>query len=100
MYDVVATETFAAELENVFDYLTLPPHSNHTAKDFKESLDGAVSLLAEFPDLAAVSRKPLLRECGLREWYFGDYALVYRNEGGTIYLEHLFHQRQDYENLV
>lgn len=99
-YEVVATETFGSELEGLFAYYSHPARSIATARAIKGQLDKAVKLLASFPGIAAVSRKPTLQRGGFREWYFGDYVLVYRVGEGTIYLEHLFHQHRDYERLV
>ena len=41
-----------------------------------------------------------LAKRGYRSALVGSYVLLYRFEGDTVYIAHIFHQRQDYATLV
>ena len=43
---------------------------------------------------------PELAEKGYRVALVGSYVLLYTFESETVYIAHVFHQRQDYAHLV
>ena len=54
-------------------------------------------MIAAFPAIKAVSKKPELRRLGYREYFGENYVIVYRVQEDAVYLLRLFHQSQDYE---
>ena len=99
-YEVVYTKTFEREYDSVLRYHVEHLCTPQAAQSLMTELDDACVLLAENPELKAISRKPMLEELDLREWPVKNYVIVYRAEGGRLYLEHIFHQSQDFELLV
>ncbi len=67
---------------------------------FLDSLDQEVDLVTSMPTIYALSRIGDLAAKGYRVAFFGSYAMLYRFEKDTVYIAHVFHQRQDYAHLV
>ena len=99
-YSVIATATFERELDQIIEYYLTVLNARIALSNLLEKLDNARTILAESPEIKAVSTKPMLNGLQLREWLLGNYVLVYCIDGSTIYFEHIFHQRQDFERLV
>ena len=97
-YKVVPTVSFEAEYDKALHYLASKLNTPQAARSLFDALDKARGELQENPFLHAVSRKPLLEELNLREKLARSYVLIYRVDGDTVYLEHLFHQTQDFEH--
>ena len=96
-YSVRATKTFEDEYDAVLGYVVEKLKAPQAARTLNEALKDARRALAENPLLHAVSRKPLLEHLELRERLVRNYVVVYRVEEQMVYLEHIFHQTQDYE---
>ena len=99
-YSVIATASFGRELDRIIEYHLTVLDARIALSNLLEKLDNARTILAEFPEIKAISTKPTLNDLQLREWLLGNYVLVYRVDGSTIYFEHIFHQRQDFERFV
>lgn len=99
-YRIAATETFAHEYENVLDYLVDVLGSAQAATSLVDALDNVESILSEQPEINAISPKSALLVLDLREHFVKNYVLVYRIEDEVVYLEHLFHQSQDFGRLA
>lgn len=99
-YKVVPTETFELEYRLVIEYIVNVFGAPKAAGDLVEELDHVRVELSENPFLYAVSRKPLMEKYVLRERLVRNYIVVYRVFGDNVYLEHIFHQSQDFEALL
>lgn len=99
-YKVIPTYTFKAELGRTLDYIANTLKSVQAAKDLMRDVQKVRDILANNPELKAPSTKTTLGNMGLREWLVCNYVIVYRIEDGVVYLEHIFHQSQDYERLA
>ena len=99
-YEVIPTATFEAEYDSIITYHIETLHSPQAAQRFIAALSETRARLADNPMIHAVSRKPLLDELELREALVRSYVLVYRIDSQRVFLEHLFHQSQDFERLA
>lgn len=99
-YEVVWTDTYERELLEVIRYHIEVLKSPAAAKALLPEIENAIDLLAVSPGLKAVSSKRPFEALELREWYIKNYVLVYRSDDSRVYIEHLFHQSQDYERMV
>lgn len=99
-YKIAATKTFSREYEDVLNYLIDVLGSKQSAKSLVDALENVESVLSEQPEINAISRKSALFEHDLREHFVKGYVLVYRIDDDTVYLEHLFHQSQDFGHLI
>ena len=64
------------------------------------AMDNLIDLLSLTPSIKAVSTKPALERLRLREYPLLAYVVLYRVDGATVFLEHVFHERQNYEAYV
>ena len=88
------------ELDEAAAYLSAMTGSNKASERLLEEVQRAIDVTCEFPTLHAVSRMPELAEKGYRVALVGSYVLLYTFESETVYIAHVFHQRQDYAHLV
>lgn len=99
-YKSVVLNSAKEEIGKVVAYLIAETGSKKAASDFLDAIQHAINMACEFPTMHAVSRMPELAELGYRVMLAGNYVLLYTFEGDTIFIAHVFHQRQDYARLV
>ena len=99
-YEVIPTESFEREYDSIIRYHLEVLKAPQAASKLIDELDKAYVKLSDNPLLNAVSRKPVLEEFELREQLVRNYVIVYRVDGDLVYLEHMFHQTQDFECLA
>ena len=99
-YKVVPTETFELEYRSAIEYIVDVLGAPKAASDMVDELSHVRSELSENPFLYAVSRKPIMENLALRERLVRNYVVVYRVSGDSVFLEHIFHQSQDFEALL
>lgn len=100
VYDVRATSTFEQEYASAIRYLAEDLHSPAAADKLMSNMQAMRDVLALNPFVRAVSRKPLLEHLELREYIVKNYIVVYRVQEPDVFLEHFFHQRQDFEARI
>ena len=82
------------------EYLSEVTGSNKASDSFLAQIERSIDVISEFPTMYAISRMPELAAKGYRVAYVGNYAMLYAFEEETIFIAHIFHQRQDYASLV
>lgn len=70
------------------------------AASMLDDFDALVATLAHFPESFPVSEEPRLNSLGIRKASFNSYVALYKVLDSVVVIEHIFHQRQDYANLV
>ena len=98
-YSVIPTETFESEYGSILGYIAETLGAPKAAGDLADALDCVRIEISENPFLYAVSRKPAMNGLELRERLMRGYVVVYRVSGDNVYLEHIFHQSQDFAAL-
>ncbi len=91
-----AERDLAAAVSYLCDALFLPTAAASLLDDYDE----VVATLSEFPEAFPLSEEPRLHSLGIRKASFNAYVALYRPEGDSVVIEHIFHQKQDYANLV
>lgn len=99
-YEIVATATFEDEYDRIVRYHLEVLQTPQGARNLVDAMDAMADRLSGNPKMMAISRKERLLGLELREYPVRNYVVVYRIEGDAVYLEHMFHQTQDFENLV
>ena len=99
-YSVIRTDEFEREYDSTIVYLIETLKSPAAARNLSDAVLKALKELADNPFLHSLSRRPLLNDLELRERPVRTYTIVYRVANDCVYLEHLFHQTQDYGRLV
>lgn len=88
------------EYRKIVDYLARVLCNNQAATGFVNEFSRQVDLIADNPNIHALSRLPELANRGYRACFIGNYVMLYKTVGKTLYIAHIFHQSQDYAKLV
>ena len=99
-YKRVILDAAESERDKIVAYLVSVAGSAGAAASFLDGMDSVVNLICEFPTMHALSRMPELAERGYRAALFGSYVMLYTFSDDTVYIEHVFRQRQDCAHLV
>lgn len=88
------------EYESIVRYLCNATDGSAAAQSFADELDKQVDLICSNPPLYGLSRIPELAALGYHSALVSSYVMLYFYRDETIYIAHIFHQRQDYARLV
>lgn len=95
---VTVSPTALQELSDIVGYLSevSVPAAKTFMASFIEMLDNIGSELIEY----RMARIPKLAAKGYRIALFDHYVLLYKKEGDTAFIAHVFHQSRNYAKLV
>ena len=88
------------ELDAVIEYLITASGSTRPAETLVAELMRQIDRARENPTMFALSRMPNLAALGYRAMFVDDYIVLYLHRSDTIFIAHIFHQRQDYAHLI
>lgn len=91
-------ETANRDLEDIVR--NLAAYSDSRAAAFLDGFENQLDLICSGVVSYGYSRMPELAQLGYRCALVGDHLFLYYIEGDTVVVAHIFHQRQDYANLV
>ncbi len=91
-----AKEDFAG----IIAYLDGVSDSRRPAKAFIEEFERQLQLICDNPGMYALSRMPELAALGYHVALVNSYVVLYFFRDDTVFVAHIFHQRQDYARLV
>ncbi len=90
--------TALRELENTVEYLL--GFGPNTASSFLNEWEATIEELHDGVVEHSLSRFDTLARLGYRTALMKHYVILYFEEGDTVVVAHLFHQSQDYANIV
>ena len=96
----VILDSAEAERDEIVKYLIETAGGAHAAASFLDAMDHEMGLISDLPTIHALSRVPEVADKGYRVVLVGSYVMLYRFENNTVYIAHIFNQRQDYASLV
>ena len=99
-YSVVRTDVFEEQYESILLYLVDVLETPAAALSIMETVDLMIVRLEVTPEICAVSMKPSLEHLELREYLVKNYVVLYRIVGDRVFLEHMFHTKQNFEDYV
>ena len=88
------------EYEGIIQYLIDASEGIQAAQSFIDEFNKQVQLIRENPKLFNLSRLPDLAALNYRSMFINNYVVLYFFRDETIFIAHLFHQRQDYARFV
>lgn len=97
-YEVRIQPTALKELEDTLDYLSR--FGPNTAASFLDEWESMLEGLRGGIIEHRLSRFNVLKELGYHTVLVKSYIVLYFQEENTIVIAHLFHQSQDYANIV
>lgn len=100
-YDVIMTDKAHQQLDAYIGYLLNTLHSEEAADNLLGRAEIAISTLAQSAESFAACSDPVLKAFGYRKIFLPQsrYLFVYSVSGNTVYIEGMYHELQDYENL-
>ena len=99
-YRCAILDSADSDRENIVSFLIESLGSINAAGQFIDDLNRIVKKLSEYPAMFPISRMPELAEKGYRSASFGCYIVLYTFADQAVFIEHIFHQRQDYAYLT
>lgn len=99
-YKVYESETARKELFRIVDYVEYVLGNPQAAEGIAAAYIGVSKKLERFPDTYPACREPRLRRDGYRKAPVGSYVVIYHRDGNDVYVDHIFHQSQNYASLI
>ena len=97
-YKLKIQQTAESEISIIIEYLTL--RSPKAAKTFYNDLQQCYTTLQDGIVDFGLSRFPKLANLGYHVVLFNNYVMLYLEDDNTRIISHIFHQKQDYANIV
>jgi len=99
-YDLQFAESAIRDYETTLQYLSELSDGPSAATSFADEFKRQYELVVSMPEVYAVSRLEELAIQEIRVAPVNNYVMLYTFAGQTVYILHIYHQRQDYGKLV
>ena len=100
-YNVIISPKALAQLESYIDYIQYTLFNDQAAKAVWDDAVETVSQLGYMANMISLCENNELAQLGYRKILFQkhDYVMLYRIEGEKVFVDGIYHQMQDYENV-
>ena len=101
-YRVVIMEGAEEDLNRFVTYLLFEKESEQAARNLLNDFEETKVSLSKVAGSLKLCDNSKLRELGYRRINFLShrYFMLYRIEGDTVFVDNIFHELQDYENMM
>lgn len=101
-YRVVMMEGAEEDLDRFVVYLLFEKKNEQAARNLLDDFEKTKISLSSVAGSLKLCDNPKLKELGYRRINFltHRYFMLYRIEGNTVFVDNIFHELQDYENLM
>lgn len=101
-YDVVLSVRAQTHFREIINYLVYELQNQQAATSVADDFDDTVARLSHVAGLLKLCDDSVLRARGYRTIHFRKhkYLMVYTIDGGRAYVEGIYHDLQDYENIL
>lgn len=96
----VITVDAAVELKSIAEYIADSLGSPAASDDFVVEFRESLRRICIFPESRPLCADPVLSSRGYRSFRVKGYIALYVYSDGIIYVDHVFHQSQNYAALV
>lgn len=90
----------ALEINSIVDYIKEELGSPAAASSFVSEFRRVARLVCSFPESKPLCPDPYLRSHGYRSFQVKGYIALYLHSEDIVYVDHVFHQSQDYAAVV
>lgn len=99
-YKIVLAKDAEEDLDRFVAYLLLEKESEQAARNLLNDFEATKESLSNVAGSLKLCDNPKLRELGYHRINFLShrYFMLYRIENGTVYVDNIFHELQDYES--
>ncbi len=98
--DYVMLDGAKSDFESIVGYLLAASGGPSAAESFIEEFKRQIASVCDDPELYGLSRMPELAALGYRAALVNSYVALYFHRDDTVFVAHIFHQRQDYARFV
>ncbi len=101
-YEVVLTTDAEEDLDRFVRYLLFEKKNEQAASNVLNDFEATKQSLAKVAGSLKLCDNPKLRELGYRRINFLShrYFMLYRIEGSLVIIDNIFHELQDFENMM
>ena len=101
-YEVIVTEDAETDMDRFINYLLFEKKNDQAASNLIDDFEDTIITLTHAAESFKVCENQHLMELGYRRINFKShrYFMLYRVEDGTVYVDNVFHELQDYENKM
>lgn len=100
-YKIVVTARAKEHLRRILLYIRFVLKNPDAAKNVRRDMNETKRKLTYLAESIKLCDEPELAICGYRVIFFQkhDYLMLYRVDGNTVYVDGIYHQLQNYQNL-
>lgn len=101
-YKVIITEDAEEDLDRFVRYLLYEKKNEQAAGNLLDDFEATISSLSHVAGSLKECENPRLRALGYRRINFlaHRYFILYRIEESSVIVDSIFHELQDYENII
>ncbi len=101
-FNVELSELAEKQYDNILSYISNVLKNPQALESIMDDFDDTIGTLERVADTLEFCKSKRLKEMGLRKIGFARhrYLLVYRIKGNQVIVEGMYHELQDYENLM
>ena len=101
-YEVVLTTQAKTDFRQIINYLLFKLNNEQAATNATNDMENTIDQLSHVAGSLKMCEDERLRTLGYRTIHFKrhKYFMLYRIEGSVVYVDGIYHDLQDYENLT
>ena len=101
VYNVEVTDFAFAQLDNILDYIRFKLMNPDATAGVMEDFDEAIEKLEKAAGSFKICEEEELAQHEYRRYHLARhrYVLLYRIDGQNVFIERIYHELQDYQNL-
>lgn len=101
-YEVVLTDNAAADLDAFLLYILREKQNPQAVQAILDDYEQTIQVLSRVVTSLKLCDNPRLKELGYHRINFIShrYFMLYRVEHHTVYVDNIFHELQDYANII
>lgn len=101
-FNVELSELAEKQYDTILSYISNVLKNLQALESIMDDFDDTIGSLERVADTLGFCKSKRLKEMGLRKIGFARhrYLLVYRIKGNQVIVEGMYHELQDYENLM
>ena len=101
-YKIILMRDAEEDLDRFVAYLLFEKKSDQAARNLLNDFEETKTSLSNVAGSLKLCDNPKLRKIGYRRINFLShrYFMLYRIENDTVYVDSIFHELQDYENIM
>lgn len=100
-FKVILTDDAREQLQNILDYLFFELNNVQAAYNVEQDMKQTTRMLSHIAASLKLCDTPRLRDLGYRTIHLKrhNYFMLYRIQGDIVYVDAIYHDLQDYENI-